>query len=69
LYVDVAVRRWQKVTRRDAIFEDTGETFDERAARRAAEAADLETSGSSADTKASSVGITTNNIVGSAAHD
>src|ERR1700736_5346915 len=69
LYVDVAVRRWQRATRRDAIFEDTGETFDERAARRAAEAADLETSGSSADTKASSVGITTNNIVGSAAHD
>jgi DNA modification methylase len=69
LYVDVAVRRWQRATRRDAIFEDTGETFDERAVRRAAEAADLETSGSSADTKASSVGITTNNIVGSAAHD
>src|ERR1700730_1213036 len=43
LYVDVAVRRWQKVTRRDAIFEDTGEIFDERAVRRAAEAADLET--------------------------
>jgi DNA modification methylase len=60
LYVDVAVRRWQKVTRRDAIFEDTGETFDERAARRAAEAAELETSGSSADTAAPSVGTATN---------
>jgi DNA modification methylase len=60
LYVDVAVRRWQKVPRRDAIFEDTGETFDERAARRAAEAADLETSGSSADTAAPSVGTATN---------
>ncbi len=59
-YVDVAVRRWQKVTRRDAIFEDTGETFDERAVRRAAEAADLETSGSSADTAAPSVGTATN---------
>ena len=60
LYVDVAVRRWQRATRRDAIFEDTGETFDERAARRAAEAADLETSGSSADTAAPSVGTATN---------
>jgi DNA modification methylase len=60
LYVDVAVRRWQKATRRDAIFEDTGETFDERAARRAAEAANLETSGSSADSAAPSVGTATN---------
>jgi DNA modification methylase len=59
LYVDVAVRRWQQATRRDAIFEATGETFDERAARRAAEAADLETSGSSADTAAPSVGTAT----------
>jgi hypothetical protein len=58
LYVDVAVRRWQRATHRDAIFED-GETFDERAARHAAEAADLETSGSSADTAAPSVGTAT----------
>jgi DNA modification methylase len=66
-YVDVTVRRWQQATRRDAIFEDTGETFDERTARRAAEAAELETSGSSADTAAPSVGTAT--TLGSAAHD
>ena len=33
LYVDVAIRRWQKFTGRDAILERTGETFDELAAR------------------------------------
>jgi DNA modification methylase len=34
LYVDVAVRRWQAFTKRDAILEATGETFDEVAALR-----------------------------------
>ena len=34
LYVDVAVRRWQAYTRRDAILKSTGETFDEVAAVR-----------------------------------
>jgi DNA modification methylase len=29
LYVDAAVRRWQAFTKRDAILEATGETFDE----------------------------------------
>jgi DNA modification methylase len=29
LYADVAIRRWQRVTRRDAILQPTGETFDE----------------------------------------
>jgi DNA modification methylase len=29
LYADVAIRRWQRVTRRDAILQTTGETFDE----------------------------------------
>jgi DNA modification methylase len=33
LYVDVAIRRWQKFTGRDAILARTGETFDELAAR------------------------------------
>jgi DNA modification methylase len=28
-YVDVAIRRWQRVTRRDAILESSGKTFDE----------------------------------------
>lgn len=28
-YVDVAVRRWQQFTKRDAVLEGTGETFDE----------------------------------------
>jgi DNA modification methylase len=31
LYVDVAVRRWQAYTRRDAVLAGTGETFDETA--------------------------------------
>jgi DNA modification methylase len=31
LYVDVAVRRWQAYTRRDAVLTGTGETFDEAA--------------------------------------
>ena len=35
LYVDVAVRRWQAYTRRDAILKATGETFEEVAAARA----------------------------------
>jgi DNA modification methylase len=34
LYVDVAVRRWQAYTRRDAILKGTGQTFDEVAAVR-----------------------------------
>lgn len=34
LYVDVAVRRWQAFTRRDAILEGTGTTFDELATGR-----------------------------------
>ena len=34
LYVDVAVRRWQAYTKRDAILEGTGQTFDEVAAVR-----------------------------------
>ena len=34
LYVDVAVRRWQAYTRRDAILRGTGQTFDEAAAVR-----------------------------------
>jgi DNA modification methylase len=33
-YVDVAVRRWQRVTRKDAILEATGRTFDEVLATR-----------------------------------
>lgn len=32
LYVDVAVRRWQSQTKRDAVLETTGQTFDEVAA-------------------------------------
>lgn len=34
LYVDVAVKRWQDFTRRDAILKATGQTFDEVAAAR-----------------------------------
>lgn len=34
LYVDVAVKRWQDFTRRDAILKATGQTFDEVAAER-----------------------------------
>jgi DNA modification methylase len=34
LYVDVAVRRWQAYTKRDAVLEGTGKTFDELAAVR-----------------------------------
>ena len=33
LYVDVAVRRWQSQTRRDAVHAETGELFDDRAKR------------------------------------
>lgn len=33
-YVDVAVRRWQQFTRRDAILESTGQAFDELLAAR-----------------------------------
>ena len=32
-YVDVAVRRWQAQTRRDAVHAETGELFDDRAKR------------------------------------
>ena len=35
-YVDVAVRRWQQFTGRDAVLESTGQTFDELLAGRAA---------------------------------
>lgn len=35
LYVDVAVRRWQDFTKRDAILEGSGEAFDEVSAARA----------------------------------
>jgi DNA modification methylase len=34
LYVDVAVRRWQAFTKRDAVLASTGQTFDEVAAAR-----------------------------------
>jgi DNA modification methylase len=33
-YIDVAVRRWQAYTKRDAILKGTGQTFDETAAAR-----------------------------------
>jgi DNA methylase len=33
LYVDVAARRWQNATGKDAVFADTGEIFNERADR------------------------------------
>ncbi|RXG85153.1 site-specific DNA-methyltransferase [Bradyrhizobium zhanjiangense] len=36
LYVDTAIRRWQDVTRRDAILAATGQTFDEVTAERSA---------------------------------
>lgn len=36
LYVDVAIRRWQEFTKRDAILVATGQTFDEVAAERSA---------------------------------
>ena len=35
LYVDVAVKRWQDFTKRDAVLKATGQTFDEVAAERA----------------------------------
>ena len=35
-YVDVAVQRWQRVTKLDATLEGDGRTFDEIAASRAA---------------------------------
>ena len=34
LYVDVAIRRWQRFTGRDAIHAETGETFDEASDRK-----------------------------------
>jgi DNA modification methylase len=37
LYVDVAVRRWQKITGGKAVLDVTGETFDEIAVLRLAE--------------------------------
>ena len=33
-YVDVAVRRWQAYTKRDAVLRDTGQTFEEVSAAR-----------------------------------
>lgn len=38
LYVDVAIRRWQKLTGRRAVHAETGETFEDRAARLASDA-------------------------------
>ena len=38
LYVDVAIRRWQDFTKRDAILTSTGQTFNEVAARRSPQA-------------------------------
>jgi DNA modification methylase len=38
LYVDAAIRRWQQVTRRDAILTASGQTFDEISAERSAPA-------------------------------
>lgn len=43
LYVDAALRRWQDVTRRDAILVATGQTFDEVAAERAATSSERST--------------------------
>jgi DNA modification methylase len=37
LYVDVAIRRWQSFTGKDAIFAETGQTFDEVTAARHAQ--------------------------------
>lgn len=37
LYVDVAIRRWQARTRRDAVYAETGEFFDDRAKRLASQ--------------------------------
>ena len=37
LYVDVAIRRWQDFTKRDAILTSTGQTFNEVAARRSSQ--------------------------------
>ena len=36
-YVDVAIRRWEKLTGKTAVHAETGETFTEVAARRRAE--------------------------------
>lgn len=36
-FVDVAIRRWEKLTGKEAVLEETGETFAEVAARRASE--------------------------------
>jgi DNA modification methylase len=36
IYVDAAIRRWQHVTRRDAVLAATGQTFEEVAAERSA---------------------------------
>ena len=42
LYVDVAVRRWQKMTAEPAILAETGQTFDEVEAQlRGEEASDV----------------------------
>lgn len=43
LYVDVAIRRWQDVIKRDAILVATGQTFEEVAAERAATSAEPST--------------------------
>lgn len=36
-YVDVAVKRWQEFTGQEAVHAETGETFDDMAAKRVAE--------------------------------
>jgi hypothetical protein len=38
-YIEVAIRRWQKLTGQDAIYALTGETFDQLVARRRTERA------------------------------
>ncbi|MGY3145984.1 DNA modification methylase [Bradyrhizobium sp. USDA 3397] len=43
LYADAAIRRWQDVTKRDAILVATGQTFDEVAAERATTSAERST--------------------------
>jgi hypothetical protein len=45
LYCDIAIRRWQTFAKDDAILAETGETFDEVAARRSHENASLRARG------------------------
>jgi DNA modification methylase len=39
-YVDVTVRRWQTLTRKDAVLESTGQTFEDASQERAGEGAE-----------------------------